>query len=102
MDDNLWYFDSELSDIYVDILMPIGTRRGKLEPSVTDPDTIKTNMATPSEAAEAEADISIDGSPDRNILLQILNNQKIAEKKSEERYAKLSNKVDASKKATVK
>ena len=68
-------------EIYVDIhgRMPIKTRQGKIAPTTTKPDTTKTNMATPDVSTNCkpeEVDPDIDSMPDKELLLQILNNQK--------------------------
>ena len=89
-------------DIYVDIYerMPVETRRGKLDSSTTVPEPTKTNMAAANVSTNREPDDvepDIDSVPNRKLLLQILGNQKSSEKKSEERFDKLTKQVNEAK-----
>ena len=75
--------------------MPIeGTRRTKLGSS-TQPEPpsaeVKTNMADIAD--------DIEGVPDRELLLQILSNQKSAAENSDEQFTKLSKQVKDAKSA---
>ena len=81
-------------------IMPIETRRGKLD-STTQPDPINTNMAAGGMSTNREPDNvepDLDSVPDRKLLLQILSNQKSSEKKSVERFDRLTKQVNDAKK----
>ena len=73
--------------------MPIETRRAKIDSST------ETNMAAVETTINPTRDEDdMDSVPNRELLLKILNNQKSSDKKSEERFAKLTKKVNEAKK----
>ena len=82
--------------------MPIATRRGKIDSSSSKPEPAETNMASPDITTNPQpddADPDVDSVTDRKLLLQILSNQKSSEKKSEERFSKLTKQVNDAKSA---
>ena len=82
--------------------MSIETRRGKIDSSSSKPEPAETNMASPditTNPQSDDADPDLDSVTDRKLLLQILSNQKSSEKKSEERFSKLTKQVNDAKSA---
>ena len=58
---------------------------------VTDPEMADSDTTTKS--TQSDDEIDPESLPDRKLLLQIIKNQKAADKKSEERHTKLTKQV---------